>query len=144
VASAANQGFMAVMPQTSCNPSSGSGDQHINPSCFQVQAPGVVGPRQYSYLSAPAYSNWDLAIFKTFRIGERQSVQFRFSAFNFLNHPLPQFSGSNQLQLKYNKVYQGDGAFDSTPFVLATPSSYGLTDTKTGRRQIQLGLKYSF
>jgi hypothetical protein len=142
VASAANQGFMAVMPQTSCNPS--SGDQHINPSCFQVQAPGVVGPRQYPYLSAPAYSNWDLAIFKTFRIGERQSVQFRFSAFNFLNHPLPQFSGSNQLQLKYTKVYQGDGAFDSTPFVLATPSSYGLTDTKTGRRQIQLGLKYSF
>jgi hypothetical protein len=135
---------MAIMPLTSCDPSGGPNSAKVNASCFTLQSPGTVGPRQYGYLSGPAYFNWDLAVFKTFHITERQRVQFRVSAFNFLNHPLSQFSGQNQLQLNFNKVYPGATAFDSTTSALSVPSNYGVADTKTGRRQIEMGLKYFF
>ena len=39
----------------------------------------------------PAYFDSDLALFKNFQITERQKLQFRISAVNFLNHPLRQF-----------------------------------------------------
>ena len=42
-------------------------------------------------MRGPAYFDSDLALFKNFQITERQKLQFRISAVNFLNHPLPQF-----------------------------------------------------
>ena len=43
-------------------------------------------------MRGPAYFDSDLALFKNFQITERQKLQFRISAVNFLNHPLPQFN----------------------------------------------------
>ena len=39
----------------------------------------------------PAYFDSDLALYKNFKISERQKIQFRLSATNWLNHPLAQF-----------------------------------------------------
>jgi len=38
-----------------------------------------------------AYSNSDLGAYKNFAFRDNRSVQFRFTAFNFLNHPLSEF-----------------------------------------------------
>ena len=43
------------------------------------------------YMREPAYFDSDLALYKNFNITERQKLQFRISATNWLNHPLPQF-----------------------------------------------------
>jgi hypothetical protein len=100
------------------------------------------GPSSYD-VYGPSYWDSDVSIFKTFHIGERQSVQFRASAFNFLNHPLQQFSGSNQAQLKYNVDYVSH-AITVNPAI--SPTVFFL-DSKNGapnQRIMELSLKYSF
>jgi hypothetical protein len=100
------------------------------------------GPRNYD-VYGPAYWDSDVSIYKTFHIGERQSLQFRASAFNFLNHPLLQFGGSDQVKLQYNVDYV-------THAITATPpagSSFGFLNSKAGapsQRIMELSLKYSF
>jgi hypothetical protein len=46
-------------------------------------------------MRGPNYFDWDLGLFKNFQITERQKLQFRISAVNWLNHPLRQFGLAN-------------------------------------------------
>jgi hypothetical protein len=73
-------------------------------------------------LFTPGTRNWDFSVIKNTRITERQSLQFRFEAFNFANHP-------NWLPPSAN--------------VLA-PSTFGVVNSAKTMRDIQAGLKYSF
>jgi hypothetical protein len=107
---------------------------------------GTQGGQKYPYMSmAPMIEN-DLALSKTFVIRETQNVQFRISAFNWLNHPLPQFSSSDQLTLRYLVDYP------SKAIVLnmgagGTVSNFGVMDQKTGapnQRIVELNVKYNF
>ena len=78
-----------------CNPTSGLIHyQRVNGNCFNAPAVGTQGGQNYPYMSAGAYFDNDLAIYRAFRIHETQQIQFRASAFNWLNHPIPGFSGS--------------------------------------------------
>ena len=56
-----------------------------------MPAYGQQGPLNWPYMRGPAYFDSDLALFKNFQITERQKLQFRISAVNWLNHPLGQF-----------------------------------------------------
>ena len=137
-----------VLPDLTCNPGTGLGsNQRARVGCFAV--PGLAlgginanGPRQTPYLHGPIFWNSDLGIYKTFHITERQNVQFRISAFNFLNHPLRSFSGTdNQLKLHF----QGDLAnlaagINST----VTGTNWGYLNSKDGQRTMELEFKYTF
>ncbi len=67
------------------------------------------------------FQNWNIAMFKSFRITESQNVQFRFEAFNFPNHP-------------------NWGGVDTNP----TSTSFGMVTGKSSERNVQLSLRYSF
>jgi hypothetical protein len=84
---------LTLQPLLTCDPRSGlKSGQYFNPSCFTIPAQGQQGDIIWPYIRGPAFFDTDLGIFKTFHITERQSLQFRFSAFNFVNHPLPSFA----------------------------------------------------
>ncbi len=84
--------YNLFMPTLICNPSKGlKSGQSFNPNCFGMPAYGQQGPLEWPYMRGPAYFDSDLALFKNFQITERQKLQFRISAMNFLNHPLGQF-----------------------------------------------------
>ena len=98
-------------------------------------------------MRGPAYFSNDLALYRTFHIAERHQVQLRASAFNWLNHPLPEFSSLTPLTLTYNVDYASKaitpnynrGSTGSVPF--------GVMDTKSQapyERIIELDVKYSF
>jgi hypothetical protein len=72
-------------------------------------------------LHNPGLQNWNLAAFKNFRFSEKQNVQFRFEAFNWINHP-------------------NWGGADSNP----TSATFGLVTSKSSERNLQLSLRYSF
>jgi len=97
--------YNLLMPTLTCNPGSGlKSGQHFNPNCFGMPAYGQQGPLEWPYMRGPAYFDSDLAIFKNFQITERQKLQFKMSAVNWLNHPLPQFglAGNTDQSLSFS------------------------------------------
>ena len=100
-------GYTAIIPQVTCDPRNHASGTYFNPNCFTLPTPGYQGTLVWPYIHAPAYFDWDLGLFKSFQITERQKVQFRLSAINFLNHPLPQFglAGQTDERLSFTHTY---------------------------------------
>ncbi|HTZ82837.1 MAG TPA: carboxypeptidase regulatory-like domain-containing protein [Candidatus Acidoferrales bacterium] len=101
-----NSGFL-LMPTLTCDPSKHlKSGQYFNPNCFGMPAYGQQGPLEWPYMRTPAYFDSDLALYKNFNITERQKLQFRISAVNWLNHPLAQFNlaGVSDNQLNFTQV----------------------------------------
>ncbi|MGO9255063.1 MAG: carboxypeptidase regulatory-like domain-containing protein [Bryobacteraceae bacterium] len=121
-------------PIETCNPTSHLGPhQYINPNCFTYpKAIGQNGPSVLPPIYGPAFFNSDLGMFKNFVIKESMKLQFRFNAYNFLNHPLWSFNGNN-LTL----------GFDGTSGAVNTPL-FGTTTEKQGHRIVQAAVKFYF
>jgi hypothetical protein len=121
-------------PVLTCNPSAGlAKNQFINAGCFA--APSAVGQNGPSVLPAiygPAFFNWDMGLFKNFQFKEAKKLQLRFNGYNFLNHPLWSFNGSN-LNLGFD---QGTGKVN-TPL-------FGTVTQKQGHRVVQMAVKFYF
>jgi hypothetical protein len=83
----------------------------------------------------------DLTLNKNFRITERQGLQFRIAAFNFLNHPLTSFSTSDA-NLKLH--FDGNGNLLQPTFAGTNFPTWGIAQYKFGHRIIELGVKYTF
>ncbi len=125
-----------VSPILKCDPSSGlKTNQFINGSCFSLptqrnQNGGSVLPEVFG----PAFFNSDLGLYKNITISESKRVQFRFNAYNFLNHPLYSFRNDGQnTRLIFNPT---TGKLDNPIFGTATE--------KQGRRIVMLTLKFYF
>lgn len=143
-----------LAPLITCNPRSNLGkNQYLNPNCFTAPSVGQVGTLGMPYIPGPWYWNSDLTLLKDFKIGERQGLEFRLAAFNFLNSALPSFSGSytsrdNNLTASFNDLGQtitGTNCPSTSGGVRCTqPSTFGTTDTYYGQRKLELGVKYTF
>ena len=72
-------------------------------------------------LHNPGLNIWNLALFKNFRVAEGQNVQFRAEAFNMPNHP-------------------SWGGATTNP----RSATFGQITGKSGNRNVQLSLRYSF
>ena len=120
-----------LMPYLTCDPRQNLGPhQFLNGNCFAVPTvPGKNGPIVLPEFFGPWNWTSDLSLFKNFQMSERKKLQFRFSAYNFMNHPLWTFSGTG---VGSNSLY------------LANTTSFGVTPIKQGNRILQLALKYYF
>jgi hypothetical protein len=147
-----------LFPKLTCNPGKGlKGGQYVNPSCFSLPtAPQFVtsgpnmgvltalggnGQSHMPYFRGPSYFSSDLAASRTFRITEGQNAQVKFSATNFLNHPLISFdqSNANNLNLNYTTgVMQDTGSASGSTWL------YGVPNEKFGRRVLEMSLRYNF
>jgi hypothetical protein len=126
-------GYVTMVPRLSCDPSKNlHSGQYFNPNCFTTPGYGQLGTIQMPYMRYPAYFNSDLAVFKNFQINERQKLQFRLSATNWLNHPLPQFALNGNGDITVNLQ-------QSTP--LSIPDT--ATNTSGGNVCSSLGLSVS-
>jgi hypothetical protein len=140
--SASNQNILGtpdvtLMPALTCNPRSGlKSHQYLNPNCFSPFAtPGQQGAYIIPAGSGPGFFNTDLSVFKNFTFGqsETRKLQFRFSGYNFINHPLNTFLQKDpNLTLAFNN----DGTLSS--------SHFGVANSKTGHRILQGAIKFIF
>ncbi len=99
---------MTLFPEIVCDPAKGLKPGYFaNPSCFKPEPAGKLGDASIPYLPGPMYWNSDLAVSKKFKITERKELEFRASAFNFMNHGLLSFTnGDSNLQLQLNDLGQ--------------------------------------
>jgi hypothetical protein len=126
-----------------CDPRSGlSSGQYFNPNCFTspipagqngiggTLIPGKNGQPVWPYIHGPAYMNHDLSLYKNFAITETKTIQFRMNAFNFPNHPLPQFGLGSDLNLNFSGTSQNqDGAGG---YIIPTTCALDVIDPVTG------------
>lgn len=131
---------VTLAPRLTCDPRSNlSSGQYFNPSCFAPPTGGANGDVIWPYIKGPAFFNSDLAIYKRFNFRERQKIEFRFSAFNFLNHPLPQFGagGNSDISLNFNN----NNTLSQTNINALTSGKPMFT---VGRRVVEFTVKYNF
>jgi hypothetical protein len=138
---------LAIQPVLTCNPNVGLAKyQRLQLKCFSAPAIGQYGGQHYPYMSMGSYFDNDIALYRNIHIRGSQSVQFRISAFDWLNHPLPEFSSANQVTLRYLVDYPSKTITLNTG-TGGTVSNFGYMDTKTGtpyERIIELNVKYIF
>jgi hypothetical protein len=158
-----------LQPTVTCNPTAHLAQhQYFNAACFGVAPAGTNGWWQLPYIHGPAYFNSDLAVFKTFNVTERQHLEFRVSAFNFLNHPLDSFQGGADTTISFNYSCGGSSAtsygnggpactYGNGAYYLSVPAAptgkyvvngsqtnAGFASVKYGRRVMEFSAKYSF
>lgn len=145
-----------IVPVLTCNPAQGlKSGQYFNPSCFAPPTvQGQNGTPVWPDITGPAYFNSDLGVYKDFKITERQTLQFRVQAFNFLNHPLRDFTkAQSDIQLSFlcndsNGIRLPQcqpSALDSTLSMVNTnTSTTGKPAYTVGRRVMEFAIKYSF
>lgn len=135
-----------LQPVLTCNPSIGTvPHQRINAACFSLpSAPGIQGDYRFPYTHAPGFTDTDLTVTKDFHIGERQNVQFRAAAFNFLNHANSSFSTSDKSgsETALNLSNSNNGATEQS--AVSSNQQFGIVPLREGRRIMELSLKYSF
>jgi hypothetical protein len=138
---------VTLMPKLTCNTPfdhTNNSQNFINPNCFQLPQIGQNGQFQYPYIHGPAYFDTDLTVMRNVPLPEGRNLQFRFAAFNFINHPLESFSTSfpTQIQLNLSNLNPG-GAYESPALAMPAPG-FGTTNIKEGRRVVEMALKFTF
>ncbi len=125
---------ISMQPVLTCDPRKGLGsNQFINGNCFGLPSPGQNGSFIFPYVRGPAYITHDISMFKNFTFSESRKLQFRFSAYNFLNHPIDSFLNGDP---NLNLTFDSSGKMTNTRF--------GYADSKVGHRIIQLVVKFYF
>jgi hypothetical protein len=124
-----------LQPIMTCDPSRNlHKGQFINSSCLTLGPLGVNGPFRYPYLRGPAFFNSDLSVQKAFRFEGKRELQFRFAAFNFLNHPLTSLVAATASPLRL--AIAGPGGVAN--------STFGISDYKQGRRVSEVTIRFNF
>ncbi len=86
---------------------------YVDPSAFLVPQPGtgVFGNCARDPIFAPGLMDWDIAMQRTFKLGERFAFEFRTAFFNAFNHP--NFAEPSPDPSTRITATADDGSFDS-------------------------------
>jgi hypothetical protein len=124
-----------AQPVITCDPRENVPSGYLfNNACFAAPSPGQNGSYVLPHITAQAYWNLDLSVFKNFGLGGDRKLQLRASAYNALNHPLRFPDPGTNLTLRFDRGQ------------LANANDFGRLpeDNKFGRRIIQLALRFTF
>jgi hypothetical protein len=132
---------LVLVPQLTCNPGANlKSGQYFNPSCFAPPALGSNGTLVWPDIHGPAFFDADMNLMKNFRITESQKLQFRFSAFNFLNRPNPQFGTGGNGDVTLNFAGANNVLSQTNTNALTT----GFPAHTVGSRVVEFAVKYYF
>ena len=127
----AGVGGSAERPNRVGDPNSGGGRNRVlhkqpwfNTSAFATPVAGTFGNAGQNITEGDGRQSWDLAVQKSWRILESQSLNFRAEAFNLPNHV--NFNNPTSANLNL------------------TSSSFGVVTSATSARQIQFALRYNY
>ena len=141
--------YNVLVPALTCDPSKGlQKGQYFNPKCFTTPAYGQQGPSILPYMRTPSYWDSDLGLYKDFHFSSSRYIQFRASATNWLNHPLPQFglAGNSDQSLNFQLSTPATcaGCVDSNgkPLTVISESPTNVNSTTTGKPAFKTGSRF--
>jgi hypothetical protein len=94
----------------------------FNTAAYALEAFGTFGNVGRNTLIGPRILNWDASTHKDFNFTEKQRLEFRWEAFNLMNHPNWGNPNTNILSSAFGTI----------------------GGTRTNMRQMQLALKFIF
>lgn len=106
---------------------------YFNAFAFGRPADGTLGNTGKSIIRLPGINQWDMSLFKNFRVQERINVQFRFETFNTFNHT--QWANVNSALSLPNP---------SSLVTDATRGQFGQVTSTRDPRSLQLAIKFLF
>ena len=136
-----NAAGLVLVPQFTCNTGANlKSGQYFNPSCFAPPAPGTNGTLMWPNIHGPGYFNSDLTLSKRFKFGEHNALELRGSAFNFLNHPNPQFGlgGNGDPSLNFSNSANNLTQTNQNATTTGTPAH------TVGDRLVEFAAKFYF
>lgn len=136
-----NAAGLVLVPQLICNPGANlKSGQYFNPACFAPPTQGSNGTLMWPNIHGPAYFTSDLTLSKKFRLTESRALELRASAFNFLNHPNPQFGlgGNGDISLNFSNAANLLTTTNQNATTTGTPAH------TTGDRLIEFAAKFYF
>lgn len=144
-----------VYPVYTCDPRKGHGNINtafLNSSCIALPAFGAQGRIDPPYMKNPGTLNFDLAMQKSFHIGEGRHLDIRASSFNLVNRGQP--NGLNTTAVFNWLVPYGATDLDQGAQVLTNGNASGTCASsvvplgyscgKTGHRQMEGSVKLFF
>jgi hypothetical protein len=96
--------------------------------------------------ATPFFDN-DLAVYRTFHIYEKQQVQLRVTASDWLNHSLMTFNSGTPTTVNYNVDYASKTITPHFNTASTGANAFGVMTVKSAlpyARVIELDVKYSF
>ncbi len=134
-----------LQPILTCNPAvHTAAHQYVNPACFQLPQIGQNGPFNYPYVHGPAFFNSDLTLVRNVPLPDKKNLQFRFAAFNFLNHPLTTYSTSFPQEIQLNLSNLSANGYTANPASATAAPGFGTSTIKEGRRIVEVAAKFTF
>jgi hypothetical protein len=131
----------------------GVGTNWLNPSAITVPAINQPSTWEMPQMLGPASNNWDMTLFKSFKITENQRLEFRVAAFDLFNRAQPDNpnSGANitwNVPATATALSQGSPSAVSNVSAAGQPCSeaadFGCISTKHGHREMEFALKFYF
>jgi hypothetical protein len=117
-------------------PQAGTGPLLFNPAAFAAPRGLTFGDAGRNFLRNPAHTNFDMGLFKHFKIKEQMGVEFRAEAFNVFNHTEWAYLGGSAGSAASNSGVGSNNTFGNDNF-LQIGSAHN-------PRILQLALKLSF
>lgn len=130
----------------------GVGTDWLNPASATLPAVGKLGTREMPQFLGPASNNWNMTLFKSFKLGEQRRLEFRAAAFDIFNRA--QYDNPNTT-VNINAIVPANANdFSQATFspVQNVPNSgqpcgsgnFGCVANKHGHREMELALKLFF
>jgi hypothetical protein len=113
----------------------------FNPGAFALPPPGQFGTAGRNILRGPGFTQFDLAVQKSFQLREGMKIMLGTEAFNLLNHP--NFAVPSNTQSPLTLGGNGDAVLKDAAGHFADNSGRIFTAIGTGR-QIQLDARFIF
>lgn len=137
------------MPALACDPSaiSKNSHQYFNASCFRLPTTlGQNGVYRTPRLTGPSLTSTDVTLAKTTHVTEKSTVQLRIAAFNFLNHANTTFdqSDSEAYTLNFNTTSTTQNLPGALSQARSQNAGFGFAPLRSGRRILELALRYDF
>lgn len=101
-------GFLGNRPDQICSGKLSHPTPHefFNTNCFVDPPAGVLGGASRTPLFGPRFVNFDVSLFKTFKIYDPAQLEFRTEVFNVFNHPQFAFPGTTTDSPGFGEITQ--------------------------------------